>query len=116
MAAAVANDADSNPDNNVAVNTSESVLPAASLTIVKRTTTPRVEIGGVAAYEIDVTNTGEAILLNAVVHDRLPRGFVLVRVIDGAAIGDRARGRRRRPTPATATSSGPSSRSRRERR
>ena len=79
VTAEVANDADSNPDNNVAVNTSDSVLPASSLSIVKRTTTPRVEIGGVAGYEIDVTNTGEAILLNAVVHDRLPRGFVLVK-------------------------------------
>ncbi len=79
VTAKVANDADSNLDNNVAVNTSDSVLPASSVSIVQRTTTPRVEIGGVAAYEIDVTNTGESILLNAVVHDLLPRGFVLVK-------------------------------------
>jgi uncharacterized repeat protein (TIGR01451 family) len=79
VTAKVANDADSNPNNNVAVNTGDSVLPASSMSIVKKTTTPRVEIGGVAGYEIDVTNTGEAILLNAVVHDLLPRGFALVK-------------------------------------
>jgi uncharacterized repeat protein (TIGR01451 family) len=48
VSAAVANDADSNPDNNVAVNSTESVLPAATLAITKRTTTPRVDIGGEA--------------------------------------------------------------------
>ena len=114
VTARVTNDADHNLDNNVAVNTSDSVLPASSLSIVMKTTTPRVEIGGVASYQIDVTNTGEAILLNAVVHDLLPRGFVLVshrRRCDRRL----ARGRRRRPTPGMGTSTGPSSRSRRER-
>ena len=79
VTAKVANNADSNLNNNVAVNTGDSALPASSVSIVTKTTTPRVEIGGVAGYETDVTNTGEAILLDAVVHDRLPRGFVLVK-------------------------------------
>ncbi len=79
VTAKVANDADSNPNNNVAVDTGDSVLPASSMSIAQKTTTPRVAIGGVASYEIDVANTGQAILLNAVVHDLLPRGFVLVK-------------------------------------
>lgn len=78
VSTAVANGADANPDNNQAVVSGTSVLPTASLGISHTAATPRVAIGGTAAYRVDVTNTGDARLLGVVVRDLLPRGFAIV--------------------------------------
>src|SRR5262249_28048949 len=75
----VGNTADVNPSNNTAADQANTVVPDIGLDITKVALNGRVAIGGVAAYEIRVTNIGASNVNNAVVKDLLPRGFVLVK-------------------------------------
>ena len=73
--AAVIASADANPENNVAEATATTVPPTMGLTIAKTASTDRVAIGGTVFYRVEVRNTGDARVLQAVVRDLLPRGF-----------------------------------------
>ena len=86
----VSNGADPNPANDEAVVSGQSVVPTASLAIRTTTSTPRVTIGGVAAYSTVVENTGQAIVTNAVVEDLLPRGFKIIDTTRQAVASNRS--------------------------
>ncbi|HKV98874.1 MAG TPA: hypothetical protein VJN96_03570, partial [Vicinamibacterales bacterium] len=89
VAARVNNSADNNTANNVAVSDTQTVLPTTGLTIDQKTTTPSVAVGGTAAYQVTVVNTGQARLEHVVLQDLLPRGFVFAAATHTAASSQR---------------------------
>ncbi|MFK0240318.1 hypothetical protein ACIQTX_05595 [Microbacterium sp. NPDC090281] len=70
----------STPDPNTGNNTSTvnvTLAPNADVSVVKTTSTPTVPLGGVATFEVTVTNGGPSAAAGVVVEDLLPVGFML---------------------------------------